>query len=70
MESQLTQFKGKKIDVNCGSGCVFQGTVLEVGGGVLTLESDEEKAKLHIALDKIVAVLESTDHSSRPGFIV
>ncbi len=61
---------GKKIDVNCGAGCVFQGTVMDVSGGVVTLETVEENAKLHIALDKIVAVLESTDHSSRPGFIV
>ena len=68
MEEKLRSFKGRKLDVNCGTGAVFRGTVEEVEEGVLKIK-DEMDGISHIAIRKILAVTECSENASRPGFI-
>ena len=68
MEDKLKVFKGKKLDVNCGSGAVFRGTVQDVDDGVLKIK-DEMDVISHIAISKILAVTECSENATRPGFI-
>ena len=60
---------GKKIDVNCGQGVVYRGQLESVAAGIATILT-EENGRALIAVEKIVAVFEPNEHSSRPGFIV
>lgn len=69
MEELLKEFKGKKIDVNCGSNVAYRGEVAGVEGGVLRL-ANEDGEIVYIAVGNIAAVAECKDHISRPGFIV
>ncbi|HKP71080.1 MAG TPA: MM0924 family protein [Pyrinomonadaceae bacterium] len=68
MEELLRQFTGKKIDISCGAGVALRGEVRDVGNGVLHLR-DEDGKSAYISIDKIAAVYECSDASSRPGFI-
>ncbi len=69
MEKLIDEFKGKKIDVNCGSNAVYRGEVVESSNGVVRLRN-EDGLDIYIAINKIAAVTECKDLSSRPGFIV
>ncbi len=69
MERIIGDLKGKRIDVNCGSGSAFRGENVEVSDGVLTLRDEHDKV-FYIDLTKIVAVSEVADSVSKPGFIV
>lgn len=68
MENLLNELVGKTIDINCGQGVVYRGQLESVMGGIVSLLT-EEKGRALIAIDKIVAVFEPSEHSSRPGFI-
>ena len=69
MESLLTELEGKKVDVNCGSNVMYRGEIVSVSGGILKLRNEDDR-DIFIAVDKIAAVTECSDLSSRPGFIV
>ncbi|HMQ04093.1 MAG TPA: MM0924 family protein [Pyrinomonadaceae bacterium] len=69
MEKLLVGLKGKKIDVNCGSNVVYRGEVVDSNDGILRLRN-EDGEDVYVAIDKIAAVAECKDFSSRPGFIV
>lgn len=68
MEKKIAEFKGKRIEVNCGNGVAFTGENLGVEDGVLTLECEGTK-RLFINAAKIVVVSEASDASGKPGFI-
>jgi hypothetical protein len=68
MEELIRALTGKKIDVNCGSGAMLRGEVIEVKDGVLYLRDEDEKSA-YVAIDKIATVYECADSISRPGFI-
>ena len=68
MEELIRALTGKKIDVNCGSGAMLRGEVIEVKDGVLYLRDEDEKSA-YVTIDKIATVYECADSISRPGFI-
>lgn len=68
MEDRLKQFEGKKIDINCGSGAIYRGTVETVGGGILEMR-DESNSIVFISVERIIAVTECLEPAIRPGFI-
>lgn len=68
MEKLLTDLVGKKLDINCGPGAVFSGVLNRVSEGVITLATEDDET-VQIAIDKIIAIVETNDHPSRPGFI-
>ena len=68
MEEKLKEFKGRMVDVNCGTGAVFRGVVESVEAGVLTIK-DEMDVISHISVSKILALTECSESSTRPGFI-
>ena len=43
MEKTISQLKGKRIEINCGSGIAFTGENLGIESGVLTLEVENDK---------------------------
>lgn len=69
MEAILTEMTGKKVDVNCGSNVMYRGDIVSVEGGILKLQNEDHR-DVFVAIDKIAAVTECSDQSSRPGFIV
>ena len=69
MEALLTQLRGKKVDINCGSNVMYRGEIVSIDGGILKLKNEDDR-DVFIAVDKIAAVMECSDLSSRPGFIV
>jgi len=69
MEEKLKQLRGKRVDVNCGAAAVFRGVVEDVDDHILILK-DENDLITNISLKKIIAVTESVEPLSRPGFIV
>lgn len=69
MEALLTKLKGKKVDVNCGSNVMYRGEITSIEGSILKLRNEDDR-DVFIAVDKIAAVTECSDQSSRPGFIV
>ena len=68
MEEKLREFKGRKVDANCGTGAIFRGTVEGVEGGVLKIR-DEMDVISYVAIGKIIAVTECSESATRPGFI-
>ena len=69
MEAILTELQGKKVDINCGSNVMYRGEIVSVEGGILKLNNEDDR-DIFIAIDKVAAVTECSDLSSRPGFIV
>lgn len=69
MEEKLRALEGKRVDLNCGTGAIFRGTVKEVQAEVVTIV-DEDELNTSIAIRKIIAVTECVDPVTRPGFIV
>jgi len=69
MEELILTLVGKKIDVSWGAGAALRGHAIEVRDGVLHLH-DEDGRPAYVAIDKIAAVCECSDASSRPGFIL
>jgi len=69
MEALLTELRGKKVDINCGSNVMYRGEIVSIDGGILKLKNEDDR-DVFIAVDKIAAVMECSDLSSRPGFIV
>lgn len=69
MEELLTQLRGKKIDVTCGTNAAFRGDVVDVKSGVLYLR-DEEGRVAYVAVNKIAVVYECKDPHTRPGFVI
>ena len=68
MESFLSRFIGKKIDVYCGGSASMRGDVIKVESGVLHLRDTESKS-CYIAIDKIIVVWEAKDDTHRAGFM-
>jgi hypothetical protein len=68
MEEIIRSLTGKKIDVNCGHSSMFRGENLGFANGVLTVK-DETGKTVFIDATKIVAVIEVSEASGRPGFI-
>lgn len=68
MEEIIRSLTGKKIDVNCGHSAIFRGENLGYANGVLTVK-DETGKTVFIDAAKIIAVIEVSEASSRPGFI-
>ncbi|QYO65845.1 MM0924 family protein [Leptolyngbya sp. 7M] len=68
MEQYLLDSIGKKLDVNCGPGAIFSGKVVSVSNGIMSLETEDSEA-VRISIVSIIAVVESNQHSNRPGFI-
>ncbi len=69
MERKLAEFVGKMIEVNCGDGLAYSGTLLSLSEGVLSLETEDGKT-LWIAASNVRAFAESSASSPRPGFIL
>ncbi len=69
MEAILVGLMGKKIDVNCSANVMYRGDVETVSGGILTITNEDGQA-VFISIDKIAAITECRDPTSRPGFIV
>lgn len=69
MEEKLAELKGKRVDLNCGSGAIFRGVINEVDDGVLSI-TDEDSLITRITIRKIIAVTECVEPVTRPGFIV
>jgi len=67
MEEILKKFEGSRIDVNCANGVWFRGENAGVEDGVLKLR-DEDKV-VYIAIKRIVAVSETGESNTRPGFV-
>lgn len=59
---------GRKLDINCGPGAVFGGEVESVENGVVKLKTTDDGV-VQISIDKIIAIMQTNDHSARPGFI-
>jgi len=68
MESFLSRFIGKRIDVYCGGSASMRGDVIKVEAGVLHLRDTESKS-CYIAIDKIIVVWEAKDDTHRAGFM-
>lgn len=68
MEEIIRNLIGKKIDVNCGHSAIFRGENLGYAGGILTVK-DETGKTVFIDATKVVAVIEVSEASGRPGFI-
>ena len=68
MEKTISELKGKRIEVNCGSGIAFRGENLGIESGVLTLEVENDK-RLFIDVTKVIVVSEASDAGGKPGFI-
>ena len=68
MESFLSRFIGKRIDVYCGGSASLRGDVVKVESGVLHLRDAEGKS-CYIAIDKIVVVWDARDDTHRAGFM-
>ena len=68
MENTISELKGKRIEINCGSGIAFSGENLGVESGVLTLEVENGR-RLFIDVTKVVVVSEAPDSGGKPGFI-
>ena len=69
MEERLRTLEGKRVDLNCGAGAIFRGTVKEVQEKLVTIV-DEDDLNISVAIKKIIAVTECVDPITRPGFIV
>lgn len=69
MEEKLEELKGKRIDVNCGTGAIFRGVVESVDEDLVAIK-DEDGLVTNIAVKKIIAITECVDPITRPGFIV
>lgn len=68
MERILSGLVGKRIEVSCGRGMVFAGENEGVADGVLSIKDEHGKVFL-IDLSKVIAVCESAESGSRPGFL-
>jgi len=68
MEEFLRSFEGKKVDIYCGASSFFSGRLEETGGPVISL-TDSDDRKIHIAAEKVIAIRESFEAHSKPGFI-
>ena len=68
MESFLSRFIGKRIDVYCCGSASLRGDVVKVETGVLHLRDAEGKS-CYIAIDKIVVVWDARDDTHRAGFM-
>jgi hypothetical protein len=68
MESLLSGFAGKKLEINCGSNVVYRGEVVTAQNGILRLKNEEGHV-VYLAIDKISAVSECREFANRPGFI-
>lgn len=69
MEELLSQLRGKKIEVTCGTNAAFRGDVVDVKSGVLYLRDEEERVA-YVPVDKIAVVYECKDPHTRPGFVI
>ncbi len=68
MEELIRSLVGTEVDINCGGTAVFRCKVVEVGGGIVKLLSDET-GEVFIALDKVSAVCKVQGEHHRPGFV-
>jgi hypothetical protein len=68
MESFLSRFIGKRIDVYCGGSASLRGDVIKVEAGLLHLR-DSEGNSCYVAIDKIVVVWPARDDTHRAGFM-
>ena len=68
MESFLSRFIGKRVDVYCGGSASLRGDVVKVETGVLHLRDAEGKS-CYIAIDKIVVVWDARDDTHHAGFM-
>jgi hypothetical protein len=68
MQTLLSNFLGKKIDVYTGGASSLRGEVLKVEGGVLHLK-DGDNNTCYVAIDKIMVVWEARDEEHRAGFV-
>ncbi len=68
METFLSKFIGKRIDVFCGGSSSLRGDVIKVEAGVLHLRDTDDKS-CYVAIDKIVVFWEAKDESHRAGFL-
>ena len=68
MESFLTGFIGKKLDVYCGGASSLRGQIMKVEDGVLHLQDSDGKL-CFVATDKIMVVWEARDDDHRAGFV-
>ena len=70
MEEKLRSLEGKRVDINCGTGAIFRGTVKEVEEKLVTIVDEDHELNTAISIKKIIAVTECVDPVTRPGFIV
>ena len=68
MDELLRSFKGRKVELFCGMNSLFSGVLESVSDAYLTIKDSDDRM-VHILKDKVVAVRESFEHQSRPGFI-
>jgi hypothetical protein len=68
MQTLLSKFMGKRIDVYCGGASSLRGEVLKVEEGVLHLKDSDDKT-CYVAIDNILVVWEARDEEHRAGFV-
>ena len=64
----LKNLAGIRCDVYCTNSIVFRGSIETVENGVIRL-SDEDGRVFSINVSKVVAVSETAEGSTRPGFL-
>lgn len=69
MNDFLSQLKGKKVDVSCGTSATVRGEVLDVKDGILYLR-DEEQRTAYVAIEKIAFVWELDEDEHKAGFVL
>ena len=68
MNEILKELINKKVDINCGADALFSGEVLDVKESLVVIK-DKDDRRVNISISKIVAITESSEPLSRPGFI-
>lgn len=68
MDELFNSLRGKKIDLYCGASSMFSGILDATEAGYVTIKDAEDRL-IYVSKDKVIAVRESFENQSRPGFI-
>lgn len=68
MDELLGSLRGKKVELFCGASSMFSGVLEAIENGYVTIKDVEDRV-VYVSKDKVIAVRESFEHQSRPGFI-
>lgn len=68
MEELLMSMKGMRVDLVSAGGGVLRGEIVKLAGGVVSMTFEDGRNGF-VAADKVVAVVEVKENSSKPGFV-